>query len=374
MPSTSFLCPHCSKHVEVQLTSVTRTRRCPQCGNLVVLQTGAKEKKLRALLVGGSVMPDAGVDKPLMPAYEPQVIQGEVFERLKLDPEVREFRNKLIMGVAVTLGLIVLAVVGEIWSMPDPVPPPVVVKVAAEPAPMGELVFENSALPAHGAERAEAAQAVARKFLATTSAAERLEVVSEPEQWEAAIKRSVLMKPLKPLPVISLTVEEPESPTATAVVVKAALLGDQEVVLQVVWRSGRALIDWPSSVGWSPVEWADLMQQPPQGAVTQRVLAELAENYTQDFAESEVLLCVKLSDPMLPASPPIYAYAKRDSTVAKQLSSLLQQQRRTQKLTLSLRYPGNAKSRDQVWVDQVMASSWFDPTATSSGPAVGVPR
>ena len=42
MPSVLFLCPHCEKHAEVQVTSVTRSRPCPYCGEAVLEKAGLR--------------------------------------------------------------------------------------------------------------------------------------------------------------------------------------------------------------------------------------------------------------------------------------------------------------------------------------------
>jgi hypothetical protein len=237
-----------------------------------------------------------------------------------------------------------------------------------------ELIIENFGLPSSIGSRSEVAQAVARKFLAATSATECLEFVSEASQWEAAIKRHVLMKPLKPLPVMSTSVDETDSTANDKVTVKAMLLGNNEIELPMVWKSGRALVDWPSFVGWSSMEWAEVMKRAPQEALNLRVLAEMVENYTNDFSDVDSLLCVKLSDPMQPASPPLYAYAQRDTAEAKGLASLLKHQRRSTKLTLAIRYPANPKSRDQVWIDKVVSLNWLYPASADNAHAASTAR
>ncbi len=117
MPAVLFVCPHCEKQAEVQVTSVTRSRPCPHCSEYVVLQVSCKDRKSKrkALLIappGTPVVADEPLVKPTPgPAYEPQSLQGEVFERMKLDPEVQEARLRFIMGVAAVLGLVLVATI-----------------------------------------------------------------------------------------------------------------------------------------------------------------------------------------------------------------------------------------------------------------------
>ncbi|MCB1209656.1 MAG: hypothetical protein KDK97_10035, partial [Verrucomicrobiales bacterium] len=108
MPVTRITCPHCESAVELQVSGVTRSRACPKCGEMVILQVAEKDQKVkrRALLMEQNVVaPEEPVEE-----YSPQPIQGDVLERMKMDPELLTFRKRLITGTLVLGGLIAAAV------------------------------------------------------------------------------------------------------------------------------------------------------------------------------------------------------------------------------------------------------------------------
>ena len=181
MPALSLVCPHCERPVEVQVTSVTRSRPCPECGEMLMLQVAEKTKKAkrRALLMGSAVpqppaettlqipsrtplppdpkldtasaripsvasapatsaaggnAPEAITEKSdsltsyqarlpnFVPSHEPHALPGAAFERMRMDPEIQAFRKRLIIGAGVVLGCILVAVVIRplsSWYMPQ---------------------------------------------------------------------------------------------------------------------------------------------------------------------------------------------------------------------------------------------------------------
>jgi DNA-directed RNA polymerase subunit RPC12/RpoP len=187
MPLAKFICPHCEKPGEVQVTAVTRSRACPHCGEQVMLQVSEKtaKGKRKALLVGGKgdgvvpSRPDTPSSLPLPkspavearsatvnsetitppartldaepevaaslpsfqpqlpvaqaslpisisgPAYEPQSLEGEAFERMKMDPEIVATRRRFLLGALSTIAVCVMAALAH-WFWPAPEPKPVV--------------------------------------------------------------------------------------------------------------------------------------------------------------------------------------------------------------------------------------------------------
>lgn len=372
MPSVLFQCPHCEKHAEVQVTSVTRSRPCPYCGEAVLLQMGTKDNRRRALLVGAPEIAPGVVDKPLAPAYEPQSLEGEVFERMKMDPELRAFRNRLLTGVAVMVGLVIITVVMNVWLMPAPVEiPGMMVTGLAKTEEGGELVLGSVEPAVASVSPTEAAQITVRRFFAAQSVDVWLELVDEPQRWAAAIKRHVLIKSLKTLPVLGVTVE-PAGKAGDAMRVHATLLGGDKAEVYVLWKGQKALVDWPSFAGWSALSWDELIAQAPLQAVTLRVLAAPAERYEGEFADSGSLICVKLMDPLRSDSPPLFAYATRRSKEGQRVKALLgENPGLVTKLMLAVRFPANPASKDQLWIDEVIAEGWYQPVLAETAQLSG---
>lgn len=163
MPIVRFVCPHCEKPAEVQVTGVTRSRPCPHCGENVVLQVAFLTKdtglsKRPALLVNSvsdapprEPMPAPKVRPPVPvavqrsqaevgappgnedeeaqledgaapgkrplpvmrgPAYEPKELGGTVVERMRLDPEVRQLKIRLALGAAAVVAALAFVFAG----------------------------------------------------------------------------------------------------------------------------------------------------------------------------------------------------------------------------------------------------------------------
>ena len=68
------------------------------------------------------------------------------------------------------------------------------------------------------------------------------------------------------------------------------------------------------------MDWDEFMQKRPTDPVFMRVFMEPAPSASADFPDTNYL-CVKLTNPLNPASPPIYGYVGRDSALEKSLNS-----------------------------------------------------
>ncbi|HYF36077.1 MAG TPA: hypothetical protein VD994_12355, partial [Prosthecobacter sp.] len=132
------LCPHCEKLVEIQVAAVTRSRACPACGEVLVLQVAEKSgtAKRKALLVAPTPPVDETNAEPLANSFE--ALPEDPFERMRLDPSLMALRRKFLMGVAAVVGLIVVATVAHYWE--GDAPPVEVVAPKRLPAPAVEDV------------------------------------------------------------------------------------------------------------------------------------------------------------------------------------------------------------------------------------------
>lgn len=158
MPITRLTCPHCEKDVELNITSVTRSRDCPLCGRYIILQftTKATRTKRKALLMptveldhpgaaptpvraaaNARVKPEPGVKTTpaasttvVVPKKQPapaaaaaapaastpvvaQILEGTSGDRLLLDPEVKRKGNSFLLGLTLVLALIALVVAAD---------------------------------------------------------------------------------------------------------------------------------------------------------------------------------------------------------------------------------------------------------------------
>jgi len=130
--------------------------------------------------------------------------------------------------------------------------------------------------------------------------------------------------------------------------------------VHVVLDQGEPRVDWPSYVAWSAMEWAEFMEQMPNSPMLFRVLADQEERYDNNFADAKSLRCVRLQNPMNPESPPIFAYVDRGSVTGSEIDFLLRQSSELpMKLTVRLKFPMEATSKDQVWIDNVITAGWL---------------
>ncbi|WP_029190464.1 hypothetical protein [Verrucomicrobium spinosum] len=183
MPLARLDCPHCESPVEVNVTTVTRSRECPSCGRMIMLQFTTKTSRVKhkALLTnlmemgeGGSVAvmakassrpvvaaqpassiavaapvkavvppparpvavpamavavtpaPKPATAQVLVPAADlppvmPRPLEGDLRNRLEHDPEVKSSARSLIWGLGIVLFLLAIAVLGKTQNWWDEV-------------------------------------------------------------------------------------------------------------------------------------------------------------------------------------------------------------------------------------------------------------
>jgi len=394
MPVASFVCPHCEKHAEVQVTSVTRSRPCPHCGEVVVFQVAAKDRrsKRRAVLVAVGGGPVISEDEELKgvsgPAYDPMPLEGEVFERMKMDPEVREFRRRFIMGAAFVVAAVILTSIWHLFSSdPSPRLRPPVAKAVSE-LPKLE-VPESARLPKNavglqyqdGTDKKFAVNKLAFKppgkveepevpttpavkaterFLQANSLTELLASVADRSQVEPFIRAYASAHPITKQDYKALVQGSASNDREGTWSVMATMKDGSVKEVHVVLDQGEPRVDWPSYVAWSAMEWAQFMEQMPSTPMLFRVLADQEERYDNNFADAKSLRCVRLQNPMNPESPPIFAYVDRGSVTGSEIDFLLRQSSELpMKLTLRLKFPMEATSKDQVWIDNVITAGWL---------------
>lgn len=401
MPAVLFVCPHCEKQAEVQVTSVTRSRPCPHCSEFVVLQVSCKDRKSkrRALLIappGSPVVADEPLVKPAPgPAYEPQSLQGEVFERMKLDPEVQEARRRFILGVAVVLGLVVIATVFHYLPDSSTNPAPPVVKVedkdeAAKPSggsavrlpkntvglrygsasgdagPLTTLTFQSVSgevkkdpvedspvLPGPVAE-------AAMHFLKARNTEELLDSVADRAVLDRVIREHVAVHPWQPVTFSKLDLHQHAVNNDRQWRLAASLPDGSRREVNVVLDHGKHLVDWPSYVAWSTMGWRQFMSEKPVSIQVFRVLADETTRFDNAFTDAQSLLCIRLLDPADKSSPPIFAYVDKHSPVGTEIDfHLRENSEKPLPLTLRLRFPDDPMTNDQVWIDSVVTAGWI---------------
>lgn len=403
MPATTLVCPHCEKSVEIQVSSVTRSRPCPECGEMVMLQMAEKSTKTkrRALLMNQAEPPTTTSLTRLEPSQEPQPLPGDAFDRMRMDPEVRQFRRRLVLGAGV-VGLIVIVILslslyhavqekamqkklfgpgqaqggsaaaqqGSGGSAPavTPMIPPEDVPL---PVNSGNLVFR----PPGGTELKTATAMPDRdtttENLARLAAAE--EVLGKFLQAENWKQRVLLVRnKLRAAPLMSIYyTKNADGPTVFDSIVEAAELSPQFSEHVVVFEGGgRRLatvehtaegprVDWESFVGAGDMAWSDFLETKPATPTLFRVLVSPAGHFENQFGDPSALKCYSLRNISEPGAKVVYGYVDKQSSLAKELDYWLQQNSdATVPITLRLKFPLDAPVDFQVWIAQVVQAGW----------------
>lgn len=405
MPATTLVCPHCEKTVEIQVSSVTRSRPCPECGQVVMLQMAEKttKTKRRALLMQQNEPPAAAAASQtrVEPAYEPQPLPGDAFERMRMDPEIRQFRKRLMIGSSV-VGFIVLVLV--VWSLlPSSSAPQKAQSVGgavqekstdgkekdkpAQPAmPMltpdealpqvnsGNLVFRPTGSSNLKTAAPLPAANVSNENLAKLAAAQDvLTKFLEAPTWKQRV--AMVRDKLRVAPLMSIYYSKnADGPIAFDSIVEATEISPKFSEHVVVFEGGGRrlatvehtaagpLVDWESFVGAGEMAWSDFLELKQAAPTLFRVLVSPAGHYENSFGDPAVLNCYSLRNISEPGAKVVYGYARKDSQLAKELDYRLQQSTdATVPMTLLLKFPADAPVDFQVWIHQFVHYGWVNP-------------
>lgn len=380
MPLLRLVCPHCESNIEVQVTSVTRTRACSQCGRPIVLQfsTEVTGRSKRSLLLDVQEVVEVAVEP------RPQVLSSEqnLQARMKLDPEVAASARQLRMGLLVVLLLIGLLVAGHFlnwWSWTQKgedgltdqslaaskvaekqddgnAVPSTSVSMKKEPVSTGK----SGELILSGKPNTDEAMRIAKAFLEAANVDERLKYVRDKELMTEKIRQYYEKHPDGPIAYEQITAE-PSNEDGPRFVFRVVLPGGEIRELQGGMRSnGETSFDWASFVVYHEMDWTDFMNEKPTQAVLFRVLAARDERFDGEFSNSTSLGCVKLIDPLSKGAKPIYAYYEKFNSVGREMEFVMLQAAGGElPLTLTLRYPVGASSDDQVWIEERVAEGWL---------------
>jgi len=414
MPLTRILCPHCEQSVEVNMTSVTRSRECPLCGNTIMLQFTTQEKKQRRrALLTPTVAAGAG-DEPHLEVV-PQAIPGDMRDRMMLDPEVQQ-RVKVIKTSAWVIGaVLVVVVLGSVFhwwqglanlvvGAPKPkevvseegtpaklvrptLPPPVFPKpTVAPPTPAppvvpqmrlpdsNELTSGPSAADSKPVPKEEAvtgtvggamddeAQAakVAWAFLKAPNLQERRNLILNILSVGPRLEEYYLTHDPGPVPFKEVESLGPDPVLREAYVFGVTLEngGRRRLVTRKSNKKG-FLVDWGSFVLYSEMGWRDFISARPQKPLFFRVVATAAEASRGDFVDPDQAVCLKIMDPLSADSPPLYAYALRTTSPGKALEFVLRKAAGSPvPVMIKIRFPAESASGDQVWIDEFVGEGW----------------
>lgn len=356
--------------------------------------------KRRALLMTQNEPSSAPSPSPVAVQQEPQPLPGDAFDRMRLDPEIQQFRRRLMMGAGV-VGLIVATLV--VWSLwPAEVPPAKspnskLAKKGSASSPKdgkaedlppgasmmppeelqqqvnsGNLVFRPlgsgdlktaTALPSTtGGDLAKlaAAEEVLGKFLQTPSWKQRVLLVRD--KLRVAQLMSIYYS------------KNADGATAYDSIVEATEISPKFSQHVVVFEGGGrrtatiehspsgARVDWESFVGAGEMAWSDFLELKQAAPTLFRVLVSPAGHFENQFGSPTSLQCYSLRNISEPGAKVVYGYADKGSTLAKALDHQLQlSEDATVPMILRLKFPPDAPVDFQVWIHQFVQAGWVTP-------------
>lgn len=405
MPATTLVCPHCEKTVEIQVSSVTRSRPCPECGQMVMLQMAEKTSKTkrRALLMTQtepvSTPTSTPTPGPAAVFQEPQPLPGDAFDRMRMDPEIQHFRRRLMLG-AVAVGVIVVLMV--IWSLlPSPaqkekplasksdkagdsssqnggkmvLPLETSLMQPEEPLPQvnsGNLVFRPpgggdlktaSALPkVSGGDLAKlaAAEEIIGKFLETPSWKQRVLLVRDRLRVAPLMSIYYSKNADGPLAFDSIVEATETSPKFSQHVV--VFEGGGRRVATVEHTTAGPRVDWEAFVGSGEMGWSDFLELKQAAPTLFRVLVSPAGHFENQFGDPSKLQCYSLRNISEPGAKVVYGYAEKGGPISKALDYQLQlSEDATVPMIVRLKFPPDAPVDFQVWINQMVQSGWVTP-------------
>jgi hypothetical protein len=381
MPLTRIICPHCEQSVEVNMTSVTRSRECPNCGRTIMLQFTTQEKRQRRKAL---LMPTEAAETPSLEEVAPSAISGDLRERMMMDPEVRQRVKVIKISVAVIGAVLLIVVLGSVfhwWSslaslVSDAFAHSRGDGTAAQQSgatPRAPVVNSPPAKtenpPASGTKGAPvvvapddeaAAIKIAVAFLKAADTNQRLGLILNVKTVEPKLRDYYLTHDPGPVPYENIESMGKDPALGGAFGFMVTLRSGERRRLVVRMSKKQAfLADWASFVIYSEMSWDDFLSARPQKPVMFRLWASAADQFGHGFADSEKLLCLKVTNPLNADSVPLYAYAPRSSSLGHSLEFVLRRAAgATVPLMLKLRFPQQDSSANQVWIDDFLGEGW----------------
>jgi hypothetical protein len=387
MPLTRIICPHCEQSVEVNMTSVTRSRECPNCGRNILLQFTTQEKRQRrkALLMPAQVAPEQEGEEPPGLAVTPMPIKGDIRDRMMADPEVRQRVRNVKASLFILGTIIAFVVLGSVfhwWSGMEEAVGHVVQEYNAsrltaadeseaqaradrKTVPSSPITFPKNVVP-HLDENAVRADAEAQlkavnAFLDAANVNERVNCVLNRKTAEPRMRLYYQKHPDGPIP--HETVEKLGADSQDNAVLNFEVIQQDGARRRLIVRKSIKkgyLVDWPSFVIYSDMDWDDFLAARPQQPKLFRVMAGLGDVYRNSFIDPAKLICLRLVNPLDPHAPPLYAYAPRTTSVGHTLEFVMRRAAGSMvPVIVRLKYPDSGGDPNQVWVDDFVSEGWM---------------
>ena len=327
------------------------------------------------------------------PAYDPQPLLGDAFERMRMDPEIQQFRRRLMIGAGVVVFIVVMMVVVSLFQSETPTQkkprdngeqtdaeeagkPAVTMVTPDEPQQQvntGNLVFRppgskdlKTAAPLPAAETSEnlsklaAAEEVLTKFLQAPNWKQRAMLVRDRVRVASMMSIYYSKNADGPMEFDSIVeAKEVSTKFSDHVVV---FEGGGRRMATVEHTAKGPLVDWESFVGAGEMAWSDFLELKQAAPTLFRVLVSPAGHFENQFGDPAALSCYSLRNVSEPGAKVVYGYVTKSSPLAKELDFRLQQSAdATVPMILQLKFPPDAPVDFQVWIHHFVQVGWVTP-------------
>jgi len=234
--------------------------------------------------------------------------------------------------------------------------PPTPQPAVRQPAPTADTAAEMS-----DATFLAAAEPLAQRFLSATSTTELLPMILHPQITEPRLRESHPdgKVPAPGMAVFNATNEVSRKNSTLSVQILTDELDTKQ--LTFFTTPDGLKIDWESWVGWSEMPWDEFLATKPTVAKLFRVQLSQVDYYNFAFADERKWQSYLLESP--DGQHIIYGYVERNSRLDNQLRPPPDASRTP--VTVTLSFPPNATTRNQVLVGKLLADGWTLETEDS---------
>jgi hypothetical protein len=356
---SGFVCPDCRFVFRVPREHDGRGVVCPSCRRLLKIPT--PDDVTPPLVVP---LPAGASDKGQKKRRKGRSRRRNDHDWENTDDESRESsrrtRRQMTWMLVGGTALFALIVAGVLMTMmgggnaPSVVPPPIAQLPAQPQEKAADAPFSDVAFLA-------AAEPLAEKFLSATSVADLLPLVRNPQLTGPRLKS---MYPDGKITAPGMRTFNPASEViraGQAMTVKV-LTGELDEKPMAFFMTPDGLkIDWESWIGWSEMPWDEFLATKPVKGKLFRVWLSPVDYYNFDFTDDLKWQSYLFESP--DGERAVYGYVERGSVLDNRLRPSPDVEKTP--LTVTLSFPENATSRNQVLVGKVLAEGWTLETGES---------
>jgi hypothetical protein len=193
-----------------------------------------------------------------------------------------------------------------------------------------------------------------RKFLEATTIEEILPLVRDPATAEPRMRRAYPDGKITAPGMAEFNTTAEIIREGSIISVNVRTTKYEEKAIAYIQSPEGFKIDWESWFGWSDLTWEDFMATKPTEARIFRVSLSAIEYYNTGFSDDLKWQSYRLTSP--DGKHAIYGYAERGSIIDARLK--LPPDTKSRALILSLGFPENATTSNQVHIRELVTEGW----------------